>query len=82
MILLFLSISSVSAEENDVGNFSDSNTLDDEPIISARDGSAGSFNDLKNLVDQANDGDIINLDKDYILGENEKDDFVNGIPIN
>ena len=75
-------ISSVSAEENDVGNFSDSNTLDDEPIISARDGSAGSFNDLKNLVDQANDGDIMNLDKDYILGENEKDDFVNGIPIN
>lgn len=46
-ILLFLSISSVSAEEDNSGNFTDSNTLLDESDISAQEGCSGTFTDLK-----------------------------------
>ena len=46
-ILLFLSISSVSAEKDYSGNFTDSNTLLDESDISAQEGYSGTFTDLK-----------------------------------
>ena len=46
-ILLFLSISSVSAEKDNSGNFTDSNTLLDESDISAQEGYSGTFTDLK-----------------------------------
>ena len=46
-ILLFLSISSVSAEKDNYGNFTDSNTLLDESDISAQEGYSGTFTDLK-----------------------------------
>ena len=80
-ILLFLSISSVSAEKDNSGNFTDSNTLLDESDISAQDGYSGTFTDLKNIIDEADDRNIINLEKDYRLDESEKDSFINGIGI-
>ena len=46
-ILLFLSIPSVSAEKDNSGNFTDSNTLLDESDISAQEGYSGTFTDLK-----------------------------------
>ena len=46
-ILLFLSMSSVSAEKDNAGNFTDSNTLLDESDISAQEGYSGTFTDLK-----------------------------------
>ena len=36
---------------------------------------------LKNIIDEADDRNIINLDKDYRLDESEKDSFINGIGI-
>lgn len=46
-ILLFLSISSVSAEKDNSENCTDSNTLLDESDISAQEGYSGTFTDLK-----------------------------------
>ena len=46
-ILLFLSISSVTAEKDNSGNCTDSNTLLDESDISAQEGYSGTFTDLK-----------------------------------
>ncbi|MDY3096522.1 hypothetical protein [Methanobrevibacter sp.] len=42
-----MSISSVSAEKDNSGNFTDSNTLLDESDISAQEGYSGTFTDLK-----------------------------------
>lgn len=78
-ILLFLSISSVSAEKDNSGNFTDSNTLLDESDISR--GLFWDIHRLKNIIDEADDRNIINLDKDYRLDESEKDSFINGIGI-
>ena len=62
----------LSEETNDVEQLG-ANAIDDTdskgPLTA---GEPGSFSELQDLIDDAGDGDIIELDKDYVMSNGEK----------
>ena len=67
----------LSEETNDVEQLG-ANAIDDtgsnDPLTA---GEPGNFTELQDLIDDAGDGDIIELDKDYVMSNGEKPLFIN-----
>jgi len=66
----------LSEETNDVEQLG-ANAIDDtDSNVPLTAGESGNFTELQDLIDDAGDGDIIELDKDYVMSNGEKPLFI------